>query len=133
MPNVVGKKEADATSAIQSAGLSVQTYRQADPKVAKGVVISQMPPAGSKTAKGGIVGVLISTGAESTVEVPSISGKNAADAKAAIEAAGLVALPVDQPSADVAEGVVFQQVPVTGSIVPLGSEVVYAVSTGVPE
>jgi beta-lactam-binding protein with PASTA domain len=68
VPNVVGKKEADAASALQSAGLSVETYRQADPKVAKGVVISQMPPAGSKTAKGGIVGLLVSTGSESTVE-----------------------------------------------------------------
>jgi eukaryotic-like serine/threonine-protein kinase len=133
VPNVVGKKEADANSAMQSAGLSTQTYRQADPKVPTGVVIGQMPPAGSKTAKGGVVGLLISSGSESTVEVPSISAKNAADAKAAIEAAGLVAYPVDQPSAEVKDGVVIQQVPVAGSIVPLGSEVLYAVSTGVPE
>ncbi len=133
VPNVVGKKEADAVSAIQSAGLSVEINRQADPKVAKGVVISQMPPAGSKTAKGGIVGVLISLGSESTVEVPDVTGKNAADAKAAIEAAGLVAYPVDQPSADVKEGVVIQQIPVSGSVVPIGSEVLYSVSSGVPE
>ena len=62
-----------------------------------------------------------------------MTGKNASDAKAAIEAAGLVAYPVDQPSADVKDGVVIQQVPVAGSIVPIGSEVLYAVSTGVPE
>ncbi len=133
VPNVVGKKEADATSALQSAGLTAEIYRQADPKVAKGVVINQMPPSGSKTAQGGVVGLLISTGSESTVEVPDVTGKNATDAKAAIEEAGLVAYPVDQPSADVSDGVVIQQIPVTGSIVPLGSEVVYAVSTGLPE
>jgi len=133
VPDVVGKKEADATSALQSAGLTAEISRQSDPKVAKGVVISQMPPAGSKTAEGGVVGVLISSGSDSTAEVPSISGKNATEAKTAIEAAGLVAYPVDQPSADVEDGVVIQQSPVPGSIVPLGSDVLYAVSTGVPE
>jgi len=133
VPNVVGKKEVDAESALESAGLKVEIYRQADPKVAKGVVISQMPPAGSKTAAGGVVGLLISLGAETTVEVPDVTGKQSADAKAAIEAAGLVAYPVDQPSADVTEGVVIQQLPVVSSIVPIGSTVSYAVSTGEPE
>ena len=52
VPNVVGKKEADALSALQSAGLTATIYRQADPKVAKGVVISQSPPSGSKTVCG---------------------------------------------------------------------------------
>ena len=77
--------------------------------------------------------LVISLGSDSTVKVPDVTGKNAADAKAAIEAAGLVAYPVDQPSADVADGVVIQQVPVAGSIVPIGSEVLYAVSSGTPE
>ncbi len=133
VPNVVGKKESDAVSALQSAGLSIETYRQADPKVAKGVVITQMPPGGSKTAAGGIVGLVISLGSESTVDVPDITGKSSADAQAAIEAAGLTAVPVEQPSADVDDGDVIQQLPVAGSIVPVGSEVLYAVSTGTPE
>jgi beta-lactam-binding protein with PASTA domain len=133
VPNVVGKKEADALSALQSAGLGSQIYRQADPKVAEGVVINQSPPSGSKTAAGGIIGLLISLGPDTTVSVPNVTGKNSADAKAAIEAAGLVAYPVDQPSADVADGVVIQQIPVSGSIVPIGSEVLFAVSSGTPE
>ncbi|NTU70627.1 MAG: PASTA domain-containing protein [Coriobacteriia bacterium] len=133
VPNVVGRREADASSALSGAGLSVQVNRQQSATVAKGVVISQMPPAGSKTAAGGVVGIVVSLGSDSTIAVPDVTGRSSADARRAIEAAGLVAYPVDQPSADVDEGNVILQLPVSGSRVPAGSSVLYAVSSGTPE
>jgi eukaryotic-like serine/threonine-protein kinase len=133
VPKVTGKSESDAVAALKSAGLSSETYREADPNVAEGVVISQMPPSGSETVAGGIVGILVSLGSESTVDVPDVTGKSADNAKSAIEAAGLIAVPVEQPSADVGKGDVIQQLPVAGSVVPAGSQVLYAVSTGTPE
>jgi len=132
VPNVTGKAEADAVNAIKGAGLAASVNRQASSSVAKGIVISQMPPAGTKTAPGGTVGIVVSTGPEAQATVPNVVGTSEADAKAGIEAAGLVMDAVDQPSSDVATGDVIAQYPAAGTKVAPGSSVVVAVSVGVP-
>jgi serine/threonine-protein kinase len=123
---------ATGRGALQGAGLAAKVYRQSSQTVAKGIVISQMPPAGTQAAKGGTVGIAVSTGPDALLSVPSVSGKTEAEAKSTIETAGFVAQTVTQPSADVAEGSVITQLPVGGSKAPPGSTVVVAVSSGTP-
>jgi beta-lactam-binding protein with PASTA domain len=132
VPNVVGRSQADAESVIRAAGLVPNIYTQVSATVPKGTVAAQSPPAGSATAKGGVVGIFVSTGPDTAVSVPNIKGMTAEDAAKAISAAGLVPEPADQPSADVPKGSVIDQLPAAGSRVAAGSQVLYAVSTGVP-
>ncbi|MDR3685663.1 MAG: PASTA domain-containing protein [Coriobacteriia bacterium] len=132
VPSVTGRSEADAVSSIQAAGLAPKVYRQSSASVAKGVVIGQMPPAGTQTAKGGTIGIEVSTGPEALVGVPNVTGKSESEARSAIESAGFVVETTDQPSADVAKGTVVAQLPVSGSKAPAGSTVVLAISSGRP-
>jgi serine/threonine-protein kinase len=132
IPNVVGKSEADAVSALQGAGLVAKVVRQASSSVAKGVVAAQSPVGGEQTVKGGTVAIVVSTGPESLISVPDVVGKSEADAKSALEAAGFAVQTTSQPSADVPKGSVIAQLPVSGSKAPPGSTVVIAVSSGTP-
>jgi serine/threonine-protein kinase len=135
VPNVEGKSEADAKAAIQKAGLVVQVYKLASDTVAKGKVSAQMPPANTKTAKGGTIGIVVSTGPASgdgLVSVPDVSGMTQDEASASLGDAGFQVQATVQPSADVPEGSVIGQLPGVGSKAPAGSVVVIAVSGGTP-
>lgn len=131
VPNVKGKSQADAEAAINSAGLTPSAVSDTN-AAAKGTVAGQMPPGGSKTAKGGVVGILVSLGPEAQVAVPDLKGMTADAAKAAVTGVGMIPYPVEQPSADVPKGQVFGQQPPAGQKVPAGWPVLYAVSSGVP-
>lgn len=62
VPNVVGMTQAQASNAIQNAGLSVHVINDWSEKVAKGNVISQSIAAGSKVASGTYVRLVVSQG-----------------------------------------------------------------------
>lgn len=62
VPDVKGKSEADATSALQSAGFAVQTVSQPSADVPSGSVIGQSPGAGSKAPAGSTVFIAVLTG-----------------------------------------------------------------------
>lgn len=133
IPNVVGKTQADAEAAIKAVGLVPSAVLNVSPTVPKGIVAGQSPTAGAKTAPGSVVGILVSLGPDMSVTVPNIVGKTEADAKAAIEAAGLVAQAAEQPDAEVPKGTVISQGPAGGATAAAGSVVLYTVSSGVPE
>jgi beta-lactam-binding protein with PASTA domain len=133
IPNVVGKSQADAEAAIKSAGLVPTVVTGIDAKVPKGIVAAQSPTAGSKTAKGSTVGILVSLGPDTTVTVPNVVGKTAEEAAASITAAGLVPQAAEQPDAEVPKGTVISQGPQGGVKAEAGSVVLYTVSSGVPE
>lgn len=132
VPNVTGKSEADAKSAIQAAGLVAVVNKASSSSVASGKVSGQVPSAGSKVNKGSEVGIIVSTGAApaSAVSVPNVVGKTDADAKSAIEGAGLVAVKYSGYSDTVAAGLVVQQLPAAGAKVNKGTQVGYEVSLG---
>ncbi len=134
VPNVVGKKEADAKTAMTNAGLKPKVHKVNSDTVAAGLVIAQLPTAGTTTGSGSEVALQVSLGKQqqtpSNPSVPNVVGKTQAEATSAIEAAGFVATVVEQPSDTVAVGVVAQQLPVSGSTAPAGSAVVIAVSSG---
>lgn len=133
VPNVKGKTSSDAKAAIESAGLKYSVTSQPDDTVKKDIVISQMPPSGTTTAKGGTVGIYVSTGPKSatTVAVPNLSGLSANAAKDAVEKAGFYAYAVHQVSTE-PSGTVFNQLPAAGAKVPAGWPVIYAISSGTP-
>jgi beta-lactam-binding protein with PASTA domain len=133
VPNVVGKKEADATTAMTNAGLKPKVYKVYSDTVASGLVIAQLPAAGTTTGSGSEVAVQVSQGKSPTsgnVTVPNVVGKTQADATSALQSAGFTVTPVEQPSDTVATGAVIDQLPVANSTAPKGSAVVILVSTG---
>lgn len=88
VPSVVGRDRNDAVKAIEDAGLSAEVAAEEvfDRKVPKGAVASQSPANGT-LARGGTVTLTISKGPR-MVEVPSYIGKQASDAREALEALG---------------------------------------------
>ena len=133
VPNVVGKTQADAVSAINAAGLVPSAVYTIDAKVPKGNVVSQSPAGGAKTAKGAVVGIVVSLGADTSVVVPNVVGKTSEEASAAILAAGLKPQAATQPDAEVPKGTVITQGPAGGAKAEAGSTVLFTVSSGVPQ
>ncbi len=129
MPNVVGKSEADAKSAISSAGLAPVVVKTFSDTIAKGKVIAQFPDAGTTAAKGSEALIQVSLGKESTsVEVPDVSGMTEADAVAALEAAGLVATVQPVANDTATPGTVYFQFPAGKTQAAPGSGVLVVVA-----
>jgi serine/threonine-protein kinase len=132
IPNVVGQTQAEASSALANAGLSVAPFTEYNATVAKGSVIGQLPKAGSSVAKGTEVGIAISGGKEpASVVVPNVVGMSSAEATKAVEELGLRVLSVPLYSSKDAPGTVLAQLPTAGSTVPPGSQVAVEVAVDV--
>ena len=88
VPSVIGKSEDDAVAAIEAAGLNARVAPDDvfDRNVPEGDVASQSPANGTLT-RGGTVTLTISKGPK-MVNVPSYIGKQAAEARKALEALG---------------------------------------------
>lgn len=88
VPSVVGQDEDDAVDAIEAAGLRAEVAREEvfDRNVPEGAVVSQAPTGGTLT-RGGTVTLTISKGPR-MVEVPSFIGRQAGEARRALEALG---------------------------------------------
>ncbi|MDO4888360.1 MAG: Stk1 family PASTA domain-containing Ser/Thr kinase [Actinomycetaceae bacterium] len=86
VPDVVGKKESAATSAIEKAGLKVERKEEYSDSVDEGVVISQTPEQGS-AYKNDTVTITVSRGPEQ-VEVPWVVGLSRSEARSKLEEAG---------------------------------------------
>jgi beta-lactam-binding protein with PASTA domain len=125
VPNVVGDRTAVAVSRLKAAGLQSQVTT-VPAKAAPGVVVKESPVAGTRVAKGSTVSLRVSKG-ETTV--PDVRGQAAADAKASLQAAGLVPVEFKVPSAQ-PKGTVTAQKPLPNKKVPRGSKVRINVSTG---
>jgi len=136
VPNVVGQAQADATTALTNAGLTVGTViQQCSDTVATGNVISQDPAAGVEVSPGTSVNLVVSTGpcGGQQVTVPNVVGQAQATATTAITNAGLTVGTVTRAySATVAAGVVISQDPAAGSTVSGGAAVNLVVSLGAP-
>jgi beta-lactam-binding protein with PASTA domain len=134
VPNVLDTAEADATVAIEGAGLVVgNTTATPDDTIVAGNVISQTPAAGDTVAAGSAVDIVVSTGPDTpaTVPVPDVAGKSAADAQAELEAAGFTVTTEEQGSETVEAGLVIETNPSAGTEVAPGTEVKIIVSTGI--
>jgi beta-lactam-binding protein with PASTA domain len=131
VPDVVGMTEADANSAITAVALVVGaiTYEYSH-TVAAGLVIRQDPLSGTTVPVGSSVDLVVSLGQP---VVPYVVGMSEAEARLAIEAAGFAVGKVDYEYSDtVAAGIVLDQEPAGGEIVPTVLAVDLVVSLGPP-
>ena len=132
VPDVVGKTEHDAQTAIIDAGLTVgQTSKDYSSSVATGMVISTDPAAGQSLDKGSTVNITISKG-RASAKVPDVVGKTEEEARKALKDAGLeMSTPTRANDKSVEEGHVISQSPKKGaSGVYKGDSVAIVISQG---
>jgi beta-lactam-binding protein with PASTA domain len=125
VPNVVGKRESAAVSALRAQGFQVKTISTVSSKPS-GTVLAQNPPAGGRVAHGSTVTLRVSRG---LVTVPDTVGQSHDNAVAAIRGAGLKPTAFTVPSSQ-PKGTVVAQRPLGGKRVPGGSAVRLNVSSG---
>jgi len=122
VPGVLGRPQAAALEAMQAIGLNAQVFTETSQEYEWGAVVSQWPKAGQLAASGSNAALLVSTGpaVEGTAltRVPAVIGTTEADARAALERAGLHAATVGVFSPTVAEGIVVGQLPEERTVAP---------------
>ncbi|GJL57655.1 MAG: hypothetical protein NPIRA03_05120 [Nitrospirales bacterium] len=128
VPDVVGRKQANALKDLTKAGLSVGKVATVNSAtVGEGRVISQNPTAGTGVAFGSPIDLVVSLGNG----VPNVVGLTQTAAQTAITTAGLtVGAVITAISISVATGKVLSQNPVAGTKVAEGSAVGLVVSQG---
>ena len=129
VPNVVGKSQSDATSALTGAGLKVSVNESYSNTVAAGKVISQSPASGNSVDKNSMVTITISKGVQK-VTIPNVIGKSKSIAESTLKNSGLKVSVSESYSNTVASGNVISQSPSSGSSVDKNSTVALTVSKG---
>jgi beta-lactam-binding protein with PASTA domain len=130
VPDVLGKSEAEARTAIQAAGLS---FFQTEPKnsdvVTTGLVMEQTPPPNMPVnqSQSTIVTFTVSLGSQ-LVDVPDVQRMRAQDAQNALGALGFQVRVQQEPST-MSEGFVTRQDPVDVKL-PKGDTITIFVSIG---
>ncbi|MGI9586186.1 MAG: PASTA domain-containing protein, partial [Acidimicrobiia bacterium] len=127
VPDVTGQTAADAQAALEAAGFAVTTSEAPSTDVEAGFVIETSPVAGTEVAPGTTVNMVVSSG-PGDVAVPDFSGMTQAEATAAAEDVGLTITFVEDPNNPDPDGIVIDQTPDPGVIVPAGSEVIAELS-----
>ena len=90
VPQVVGWSYAEASAVLKENGYEVTKEEVFSSEVPAGSVIHQTPEAGSDLAKGNVVTLRVSLGAEITkVRVPNVVGRDQAEAMSMLTEAGL--------------------------------------------
>lgn len=132
VPDVRGLSVADATAAIERAGLKVGNVdTKPDDTVPTGQVVSTDPVIGTAVEKGQTVDITVS-GGPAPVKVPAVVGLSEEEAITALQQQGFeVELPITRAyHAKVDAGIVFEQEPLANSKAPKGSKVRISVSQG---
>ena len=129
VPNVVGKTESAATSALKSQGLTAKTTEEYNETVASGNVVSQSPTAGSSARKGDTVEIVISKGKE-PITVSDVVGKSESTAKSTLEKQGFTVKTTEEYHDTVASGNVISQSPNSGSTGYKGDTINLVISKG---
>jgi beta-lactam-binding protein with PASTA domain len=132
VPDVKGKTQADAESAIKAVGLAPVVARGYSDSIAAGSVVGQSPDAGSQLPKGGQVAILVSQGKAPVggVAVPDVVGRSESDALSVLQGSGLTGKVIKDYDDAVPAGQVAGQLPGAGSQALKGSEVTILVSLG---
>ncbi|WP_034611353.1 Stk1 family PASTA domain-containing Ser/Thr kinase [Cellulomonas sp. URHD0024] len=136
VPDVTGKTEQDAVTALTDLGLTVNATRTPvnDPKYPQGQVTATDPAAGTSVPTGTAVTLSVSSG---NVEVPNVEGKPKQEALDALNAVGLLGNTSEEPSEEV-PGTVVSQDQAPGTLVKQGRTITLVIAiakttTTVPE
>jgi serine/threonine-protein kinase len=120
VPNVEGKKLTSAKNQLGDAGLKVDSAQEYSESVAKNVVISQKPKAGTVVDSGSRVSLVVSKGPP-PVTVPNLIDAPKGKALAMLKKVGLNAKVVQGAATPLKR--VYSQDPAAGTSVPKGSTV----------
>jgi serine/threonine-protein kinase len=131
VPAVVGMPSAEAERRVRDAGFKVETERRFSDEVDEGLVIETAPPEGTSAVRGSTVTLRVSRGPQ-RVTVPDVTGESEANARSALEAAGLTVEADQQESEDQEPGTVLDQDPAAGERVERGSSVTITVAQAPP-
>ncbi|HAQ59924.1 MAG TPA: Stk1 family PASTA domain-containing Ser/Thr kinase [Microbacterium sp.] len=130
VPTLAGQTYEAANLALAEADLNAVRRDETSDTVPEGFVIRTVPTAGTGVAAGHDVTVYVSTGAETT-PVPPLEGLSEADARAAIQGAGLVVGQITSRSVPGrSEGTVISSSPEADTRVIVGSRVDLVTATG---
>lgn len=135
LPRVEGLSRAEATAKLESEGFVVRITQTNSDTVARDQVISQSPEAETRLARGTIVELEISLGAEVVaVQVPDIRNKTEDEAIRMLEEIGLTGSAVDLEYSDtIEEGRVTYQNYSPNVTVKSGTEIEFKLSMGVEQ
>jgi serine/threonine-protein kinase len=132
VPHVAGDTVADARAAISKAALAVSdriTYVYSE-TASSGIVVATKPRAGAALFRGDDVRLVVSRGRR-PIPVPSLAGTSLAEAKRALDAAGLRVGAVDHQFSDTVDaGSVIASSPAPGTTQYRGDAVDLTVSKG---
>lgn len=130
VPDVVGQVEADAVSALQTAGFETERQSEASTSVPEGSVISTDPAANTEAPEGSTVTVVVSGGPDA-VAVPDVAGLTQEQARQQIEEAGLtVGTVTEEDDPAQTAGRALRTDPASGQSVPEASPVALFISSG---
>jgi beta-lactam-binding protein with PASTA domain len=131
VPPLTGLRTVQARKLLEAKGLMLMvTEQREDPKVAEGLIASQVPMEGSKVKQGAEVRVVVSKGS-SQVPVPPLANLTVAAATQVLASAGLKVGPVTrQPSDNVQKDQIVSSTPASGAQAGKGSAVALVLSDG---
>ena len=103
VPQVTGKTEDEARTALENAGFRVTVTNKEDADADPGSVLSQNPASGASAARGSVVTITVAEEPKQ-VEVPNVVGRSQNEATRTLSRAGLgidvEEAPVDSPDED---------------------------------
>ena len=115
VPDVVGKRQAEALEMLQAAGFQVEVLRSPNAFFKEGLVSHQLPLGGTTATGGSKICIISSTGpapeTAAMTSLPDVVGRGREEADQLMTAAGLTTSVIEEYSATVARGVVFAQEP----------------------
>jgi serine/threonine-protein kinase len=129
VPEVAGQSEQAAGATLRRAGLNPVPSLKPSTKVPTGLVISQLPSAGSEVSKGTRVSIIISGGPGSAPLI-DVAGLSASQAAVKLRRAGFRTTPKTESSATVPAGTVIGTEPSAETEVQEGRLVTLRVSSG---
>lgn len=136
VPDLTNKNEADVTSALATAGLTLNKKEEYSDTVLAGLFVRCSPGIGTEVTKGSAVTVYFSLGPEEKeeqIEVPKLTDIMQSRAEGTIVGAGLSIGKVTTEESDHEKGYVLSQDPAAGTMVEPGTSVNLVVSRGPAE
>jgi len=131
VPSVLELPIDDARHIIAEAGLKVGEVSHKESEAAPGTVLVQEPAPGTLVPVGTAVHLVVSSGIEGKVEVPSVVGRGIDMAERILKEHNLRLGEVSHTESEAERGTVIAQEPAAGAAVPAGTAVHLVVSSGI--
>lgn len=128
VPEVAGSSMQQAKIAIENAGFTFGTVSEQTSNIARGAVISSVPPAGTSLELPATVSIVMSQG-PSSIQIPDLTGRTLPDARSTLEQLGLhLGGTSRDTNSFMPENTVLGQAPQPGATVSAGASVNLRVS-----